>query len=98
MEEDPWRISALLKDSADTSTCGWVQADTVISYLLTSGRYSRVDGQWNFQNNKTKSILLFAFLQIQNKTKNLYGSKTQTLSNSRVPEAIADRQQVLVNA
>lgn len=69
MEEDPWRTSALLKDSADTSTCGWVQADTVISYLLTSGRYSRVDGQWNFQNNKTKSILLFAFLQIQNKTK-----------------------------
>lgn len=67
MEEDPWGTSALLEDSIVTFTCGWGQADIVISYLLTSGRYSTVDGQWNFQNNKTKSILSFAFYRFKTK-------------------------------
>lgn len=67
MEEDPWGTSALLEDSVVTFTYGCGQADTVISYLLTSGRYSRVDGQWNFQNNKTKSVLLFAFYRFKTK-------------------------------
>lgn len=93
MEEDPRGTSALLEDSIVTFTCGWGQADIVISYLLTSGRYSTVDGQWNFQNNKTKSILSFAFYRFKTKQnkKNLYGLKMQTFSNSRVPETIADR-------